>query len=549
MALGYNQLGSYFKNRDELDSAYFYRKATLDIVTELQNIGAILTANTQFAILHSRENNFEAARDYLYRNIHLFENKDTIATAREVDFKYIGSSYHQLSQINLQQGMFNLALKDQLKALELYKERADDPLFEADSYTTLGEIEMKLENFEQSLIYFNQALKVYREFEDLLWECEALIFIGENLIYLDQPEKALEHFLLAIQIANENHFQLKEARAYNLLGNAYMELAQYPKGLQSLTKSLEIFNQMQNPTEIHSTYVSLGLIYNKMEQPKLAISYLDKAITISDSLKTTPQASKAYFARHQSFRQLKDHYRALEDFEVYNKLNDSIFSTKKSQQIEEMRAIFELEKKEQQIAQQETELVLYEQKEKVSRLQKWLLSSGLGLSVLVFGLGFYGLRQKIKRNKLEKEKIDAELAFKKKELTTHALHLAKKNETLENLKLKAKELKEKEKGGLGYQQLISAINFDLKDDNNWENFARYFEEVHKDFNLDIIKKYPEVTPSELRLMALLKMNLSSKEIANILNISNAGVKKARNRLRKKLNIAPEDSLEALIISM
>ena len=210
-----------------------------------------------------------------------------------------------------------------------------------------------------------------------------------------------------------------------------------------------------------------------------------------------------------------------------------------------MRVEFDTEKKEQQIVLQDKEITVLEQQAEISTLQKILLGGGLVLSLF----GFYGIRQRLKRNKLEKEKVDAELAFKKKELTTHALHLAKKNEVLEGLKQKAEELKEKEASKKGYQQLIRTINFDLQDDTNWENFARYFEEVHKDFNQKVKTKYPQLTSNELRLMALLKMNLSSKEIANILNISPEGIKKARYRLRKKLNIATEDSLQDLVLSL
>ena len=155
----------------------------------------------------------------------------------------------------------------------------------------------------------------------------------------------------------------------------------------------------------------------------------------------------------------------------------------------------------------------------------------------------------MKRNKLVKEKLDAELDFKKKELTTHALHLAKKNELLEGLKQKANELKTSENTTNGYQQLIRTIDFDLKDDNNWENFAHYFQQVHKDFNQNVAKKYPEVTPNELRLISLVKMNLSIKEMANILNISVPGVKKARQRLRKKMDLSTKDSLEMAVLEI
>lgn len=192
--------------------------------------------------------------------------------------------------------------------------------------------------------------------------------------------------------------------------------------------------------------------------------------------------------------------------------------------------------------------MVLEQEAKINNQQRWLLGGGMSLSLLALGFGFYGFRQRTKKNKLEKEKVESELAFKKKELTTHALHLAKKNEVLENVKQKAAALKTSE-SGRGYQQLIQTINFDQQDDKNWENFIQYFEQVHKDFNRTVRERYPEVTKNELRLMALLKMNLSTKEIANILNISIAGVKKAGNRLRKKLEITPEESLEELVITI
>ena len=234
---------------------------------------------------------------------------------------------------------------------------------------------------------------------------------------------------------------------------------------------------------------------------------------------------------------------------IYKSINDSVYNIEKSREIERLKTEFETKEKEQQIAIQENEIELLEEKEKVSALQKSLLGGGLLLSLALVGFGFYGFKQKIARNKLEKEKVDAELDYKKKELTTHALHLAKKNEVLESLKLKAQELKNSETAANGYQQLITTINFDLKDDNNWENFSKYFQEVHNDFNYKVKQKFPDVTSNELRLMSLLKMNLSSKEIANILNISQEGIKKARYRLRKKLNITSEDSLQDLVLSL
>ncbi len=545
IARGLNQISSYFFNRDELDSAYYYTKATLDMVTQIQNIGGILTANTRFANLYERQNDFDLAKQYLNKNIEIYVNKDTMAGAREIDFKFIGSTYYTLSEINIKQGRYKLALKNGLQALKEYRERAKNPLFIADAHTLLGEVEMKLENYLNSIDHFEKAYPVYEEFEDLLWQSEVFRLIAESLIHLNKNEEAIGYLQKSIRISNENNFQLKEASAYNLVGEANINLKNYPEALNNLEKSLKVFSKMDNSTEINQTYISLGKLYNETEKVELALPYLQRAIAISDSLESLPRLSEALFTRSSSYRKTGNYEGALNDFMDYHRIMDTIFNDKKSQQIEEMRALFDMETKEQQIVLQNQEIALLREKKRNDLLLKIILTIGILLSLLAY----YAIRQKLKRNELAKQKLDADLAFKRKELTTHALHLAKKNELLESLKQKAKTLKEKEPTKSGYQQLIHTINFDLQDDNNWENFSRYFQEVHKDFNQNVKLRYPQITSNELRLLALLKMNLSSKEIANILNISQEGIKKARYRLRKKLDITSEESLQDLVLSL
>lgn len=342
---------------------------------------------------------------------------------------------------------------------------------------------------------------------------------------------------------------MREGSHLNNLATAYLELKRYDEAEEALLRSVDILVDSQYPKGIQGTYLTMGSLYNAKRQPQKAIKYLNKSITISDSLDMKSGASRAYYVRSESYQQLNRYHQALDDFILYSQLNDSVFNTTKSQQIEELRIVHETEKNEQEIALQRKEISLLEEQARVNTLQRALLAGGLIFTLIVFGLGVYGLKQKIKRNRLEKEKLDAELEFKKKELTTHALNLARKNEVLERLKMKAQELKREEQGSMGYNELIRTINFDLQDDNNWKNFTSYFEQVHKDFHNNVKKKFPDLTPNELRLMALLKMNLSSKEIANILNVTADGIKKARYRLRKKLGIQTEDSLEEIALSM
>ncbi len=202
-----------------------------------------------------------------------------------------------------------------------------------------------------------------------------------------------------------------------------------------------------------------------------------------------------------------------------------------------------------EIEKQQSEIKILEEKEAAAKTTQTALVVGLILILLLAGVLYYAIRQRMKRNKAEKDRLDAALTFKEKELTTHALHLAHKNEVLLDLKSQLKDLKSGIKDTRTYQSIINNINLDINNDNNWEQFRTYFQDVHKDFNSNVKQNYPEVTSNDLRLMSLLKMNLTSKEIANILNISPEGVKKARYRLRKKLNLNSEDSLQELVIAL
>ena len=81
-----------------------------------------------------------------------------------------------------------------------------------------------------------------------------------------------------------------------------------------------------------------------------------------------------------------------------------------------------------------------------------------------------------------------------------------------------------------------------KRDRDWEQFALHFDKTHSDFLKALKERYPNLSANELKLCAYLLMNLSSKEIAQLMNISVRGVEISRYRLRKKLTIATEISL-------
>jgi DNA-binding CsgD family transcriptional regulator len=146
---------------------------------------------------------------------------------------------------------------------------------------------------------------------------------------------------------------------------------------------------------------------------------------------------------------------------------------------------------------------------------------------------------------LKNEKLEAEIQHKNNELASNAMHLVQKGELLTKIKeelVKFKKLAENGKPAEDFKKIIKILNEEEKMDDDWEHFAIHFDKVHSDFLIALKQKYPILSANELKLCAYLRMNLSSKEIAQLMNISVRGVEISRYRLRKKLEISKEVNL-------
>ncbi len=144
---------------------------------------------------------------------------------------------------------------------------------------------------------------------------------------------------------------------------------------------------------------------------------------------------------------------------------------------------------------------------------------------------------------LQKEKLENDIAYKNKELATTTMHLYKRGRLLSKIKEDLldgiKKMPSKEISS-DFTKLVKMLNEEEKQDHDWDQFAIHFDDVHNNFLKDLKASYPDLTQSDLKICAYLKMNLSSKEIAQLLNISLKGVEVARYRLRKKLQIPSSD---------
>ncbi|RAR72932.1 triple tyrosine motif-containing protein [Flavobacterium aciduliphilum] len=149
--------------------------------------------------------------------------------------------------------------------------------------------------------------------------------------------------------------------------------------------------------------------------------------------------------------------------------------------------------------------------------------------------------------KLKNEQLTKDVDSKSKELAVSTMNLIKKNELLSVIKEDLK--KTSEEGNRNIKSVISTINKNIKEEDNWNIFREAFDTADKDFLKKVKSAHPSLTPNDLRLCAYLRLNLSSKEVAPLLNISVRSVEIKRYRLRKKMDLPHEQGLVEYILSI
>ena len=151
--------------------------------------------------------------------------------------------------------------------------------------------------------------------------------------------------------------------------------------------------------------------------------------------------------------------------------------------------------------------------------------------------------------KLQNEKLANEVLLKKRELANASMHLVEREDALSRVREELQTLYKKTGHNHDVKTALQLVSELEKNKSNWDQFASHFNEISNDFLKKLKTKFPQLTNSDLKVCAYLQLNLSTKEIAQLMNISVRGVDISRYRLRKKFQLAREQSLNDFLNSV
>jgi tetratricopeptide (TPR) repeat protein len=487
-----------------------------------------------------------------------------------------------------------------------------DRLLEARCLKNLGVINFETRNEYKALDFFFKSLSVFEEIDVREELANVYNYIGGLKSQFAEYQLAEEYFLKSKSINeelgdslkvlhNESNLafayqmqgDLKKANfiyneivpKYGLLGDfknlsaiyAYMSINyqiqnQLDSALFFISKSIQLSEKIQDSSALVSSYGIAGNLYIEQQQFDSAVYYLnktiDKAILYDD-----------YFTQKQAFRLLLsidtlrgDFENATRKLEAILILNDSDFSKQMRNSSQAISLKYENERKENQIKLQTIQLNATNSQKKfwisISTISFLLFLSLVVLFVFIRRNSIKKhelLNKKLKLhelelkaanverevNRLKMENSEKQLKINEKEQLSNALAIEQKNQLFQMIGQRINE-SVNEEGSINRTDLndiLSSIKLQLTESSDSNLFNQKFNAIHSDFFKQLKEKHPSLTKSEVKFCAFLKIHLDGKQIAKILNISPEGIRKIRYRIRKKIELKPEESLEDYILSI
>ncbi len=547
----------------DLSTAYIYKRNydtallilsdLVDLRNEMGDSAAKAMAISQMAYVNYRAGNMNDAYD-LIRKAQKLSEKYSDSNHIAVDRFRHGVFAKKLSK-------YEEAISEYNKALEIYEAQGNEKM-KASLLGNIGNLFFNLDHLDKSIQYHNEAIDVHKKRNDSVQIAGSLNDLGNSYYKKGLHEIALKCYSDAAEINRliGNDIWL----AYNTqnISTIYTDLKHYDKALKYAQEALVLKKNGKDPQSLLTSYATIGDIYYLNSDYKNALKYLDTAMNLSYELGVKNGLITILKNKARTYAAMGKYKQAYELRLKYADEKDSVFNEEKISAINEIEQKYESAKKEQQIKEME-----YQQK--IQKSREVFLIVMIAAVLLIFSLLVFAILQKRRKDKqihsqkeivfkkeqelavseLEKsriaeDKLQKSLAYKSKQLSSHALHMMQKNNMLHEIKDELKVVSEKDAPAV--KRVNFLINESLRSDKDWDVFKLYFEEINKGFFESVKEINPELTTNDLRLCALIKLNMNSREMASVLNISPNSIKSARYRLKKKLGLDAEGDLETFV---
>lgn len=474
----------------------------------------------------------------------------------------------QIGQLLFISGHYPQSLDYLMQAEKIYRSRNDQAMLAA-NLDMLGALYYRTRRPQLARKQYDEALSIYEGLKQESGKAEIYGRIGHLYEKREMYDSAFHFQRRALTSYQLDGHADGAAKIYENIGSIYEDLENYDSAYYYFNKAYALNVQTRNVRAQVEVVNNLGDVLRKTGRFREGLAYSIRSLQLAETNGERYQVSSAYNDIAKAYNLLARNDSAFHYLSLSRSLLNDIYSEESTKQLALLQTLYEIEKKDSEIAQLTQ-----------ARRIDTLISIGTGV-VIVFIIVVAALiisRQRLKlRNeqnlraqhqqvyeaqkqlmeadlknkKLEEANLKQQLETKTQELSSYTLHVIRKNQLLEDLRTKLDEMIKDDKRDQRKQirALSEQIGEGLQDNQHWEEFRGIFEQVHQSFFDRLQQQTGPLTANDLRLIALIKMNLTSADIATLLGISQDSLRVIRHRLRKKLNLAAGDNLSAYIQSI
>ena len=480
----------------------------------------------------------------------------------------IAKAHHNLGIVSFYENKIESSVSYYLQAMH-DAELIGNSDMAAQITTNLGLVFSSQRDYGRAILYLRKAIVRYNGTSDKKGLSKTFSALGTAFFNQVQYDSSLFYHRQALVISIELGDIGGRAESLNNLAEIEIERGRYRTALNYLKESDSLRTISGDALGLAIVTKNFARAYGLLGNKDKAGIYFDVALNQARELSALWLEAEILLMRSQYYQNIGNYEGALQDFKSRSVINDSIYFDQRDKTISELEVRYQAEK-----AQIELELNMshIELLQKDSRMLILITSSVIILSLLggAFALLLYTRNKTVHQNRLaiaakdlelekqnktieenqkksaqrelraqelEKFQIRSELEFKKNELTQMALYISQQNEILESLK---NELKTVSSDDL--KKLSRELEQRLNIAKQREAFEMNVDLINKDFYHNLDSRYPQLTENDTKLCAMIRLGLSSKEIASIVNISPKSVDMNRYRLRKKLELNASDEL-------
>jgi tetratricopeptide (TPR) repeat protein len=432
----------------------------------------------------------------------------------------------------------------------------------AEIFNALGSIHLELKNLDQAHDYFVKAVNNSKNQGDDTALARSKSLLGACLEKMGDYPQAIELQNQSLTLYGQLGDDLGISQVHDHLGSIYEDLNRFDLSLSHFNQALE--NHPKQPDRLLSNILNnLGDVYRKTGQYDQAMAFTQQSLQTAQTIHDKDEIGSAYKDLSKTEALLGNYPKAFGYLQTFQESDSELQDIRNTDQANALQRIYNTQ-------QQENQIRSLVQKSQIAQARQNLMLGGI-LVLLLGGVSlfFYTKKKRQQDRKIqayEKRMLEVELEkklavednlqdqvqLKNSALSRYSLHLSQKNKILSSISDTLKKMVSRDQMDLRpkLKSLIKEIDFNLSQEHEWDEFMHFFQEIHPAYTKRITDVALEpLSPAEKRLGILLRLNLSSKEIAGILRVTPDSVRVARYRLRKKLPIGQKQELTQFLMGL